>query len=222
MFGKLGRIAKYAFNLIVGLYAFGFLTMFGYLTFYGADGALSSLVAASVCMLAIRLTDIKVFALGKEGLRTELERTIEEAQVTIVEFRKMAELWAGIASEHAFASTMMRGLTRGQADEYALRISGFLKEIGSKAGADQVTNVARRYWLEVYNYRVVSALMEAKQNTEWRTKITDFSKLIRSSAEWSDFVMRLDLADTVVQDAIEDLAHYERQMAHRRPENTNK
>ncbi|WP_137137227.1 hypothetical protein [Rhizobium sp. FKY42] len=196
--------------------------IFVYLVLAGKDGQFLMLLAALVALLGSRVDDIVSLQFGAQGVSTELERKIQEAQATITELQALATTWASLSAELIYGSGRWGGMSRGTKRELIAQISKTLETVGVNAD-DVVSKV--RYKYDHFDYaHAVFAAGPSHSDAAWNEALKAHSathKGIGNEAgpdELEEMFRSHQRLTDEVREALEDYRFYERTKQHRRSE----
>lgn len=204
--------------------AVGFLIFFAVLVWLGRDGQFLTLFAAVICTVATRASDLVILNFGAEGLKAELKRVVQEAQVTIEEFHRFAFAIGGVALDQLFAEGRYGSRTRRQKALQGDEILKVLEASGvDKERLDRLRAIEYRYNHFDYVSEIFKAISK-KHTPEWNEALNEYRDAHRGIGqeagpdELETLIKGHDRWDADVAELMSDYRHYQQTKEHRRPD----
>lgn len=199
------------------------LLFFSYLVFAEKDGQFLTLLAALVALIGSRFHEIKSLQFGPQGVSTELEKKIQEAQATIQELQALATTWAALSAELIYGSGRWGGMSRETKRVLLGDIKRTLDAIGVQAD-DVVGTVSYKY--DHFDYaHAVFAAGPSHADPAWDEALKSHSSAhhgIGNEAgpdELQEMFQSHQRLTEEVSEALEDYRYFEQTRQHRRSEN---
>ncbi|MGO7532332.1 hypothetical protein [Rhizobium leguminosarum] len=192
---------------------------FLYLVFTGADEGRFITVAVIFVftVLATRLDDITNLTFGATGVQAALEKKLREAEATVTQLQRIAELFGRIGVEQISMSNRMLGLSSRQKREFITSIEQELRAIGvSDERVKNVLSTQRDFDIFDYYHWVAQALtVNPTQNdvVAYTSFISEFSNVDIGSTPSPDeveaFLARNGVTGGEGIERLKDWRHYE-------------
>jgi hypothetical protein len=202
--------------------------LFIYLIVSGSDKGQYITVAAVLvfAVLCTRLEDITNVNFGATGVKAELERKLREAQATVTQLQRIAELFGQISVQQISMSNRWGGLSSSEKREAIQKIEGELRAI--KIPDDRIEKVLlsqRNYDRHDYFYWVTQAIPSVGTQTQLDA-FTNFSTafpnvsvdFLPSTAAVEEYLKQHNVTGGEAIERLTDWKQYERDYSHRRVE----
>lgn len=206
---------------LCGLAFFG---LFAFLVVDDREGQLLALIAAVSCLLLSRLGDIVSFSVGADGMKSEFEKRIDQAEVKLDQLQELAIAWAKDSTSSNFsAGRWGGGSTRREKDEKLRSTLTTLEKLGvDQKERNAVSEIAFRWDYFDYSSYVMDAVSQ-EATAEWNRALNERAanasgpEIEASPDELEAFLKKHNRINDEVSERLEDYRHYKRMKSHRRP-----
>jgi hypothetical protein len=200
-------------------------SLFVYLILRDPDprGYITVAVLLVFAVLATRLDDITNLNFGATGVRAELEKKLREAQATVTQLQRIAELFGQISVQQITTGNRWNGLSSKERREAISKIERELKAINvPEDRIREALSLQRNYDRLDYYYWVANAL-PAPPTQNQLNGFTSFDQVfpnlspdtVPAIADVEAHLKRHDLTGEAME-RLEDWKQYERDGTHRR------
>ncbi|MDU0361914.1 hypothetical protein RWK44_16040 [Rhizobium sp. 25PS6] len=201
------------------------LALFVYFLFIDSPArytAVGFMIAFAV--LATRLRDLKNLNFGTTGIKAELEQKLAEAQATVTQLQRIAELFGKISVEQISMSNRMLGLSSEKKREFISNIDKELRAIGIPDERVKDAISSQRAFDTYDYYWWVSKAVPANPSQSELEAFTNFRQEFPhvdigstpSPSEVSAYLARCGITQGEGIERLKDWKHYEETGQHRR------